>query len=135
MGVIALAIPDNGRYPPRMPVYAQFTKQHAYLNSDFGLDYACRVFNMNPESIEKTVGRYTRGKRKGQLRGSLNWFKCSSGGWLRGGDGYMGAYGVVKPNERAGHYIDNYDGDVLIGQRHDTAYTAWADKKTNGALG
>lgn len=69
-----------------MPVqYVQLRYLSAFLNTDFGLQLACRKLGKTPEEIEAVVGRYTRGKRKGQLRGKLTWAKVEQGGWVRQG--------------------------------------------------
>lgn len=69
-----------------MPVqYVQLRYNKAFLNTEFGLELACRKLGKTPEQIEAVVGRYTRGKRKGQLRGILTWAKVEQGGWVREG--------------------------------------------------
>jgi len=80
----------------------------AYLNTDRGLSIACKAFDKTPEEIEAIVGRYSRGKRKGLLRGSIQWRRILRGGWVSG-------FGVVERGLEYGHSIQNWDGDVLFG--------------------
>lgn len=67
--------------------YCQITTNTAYLNTEFGLTLACKKLNKTPEQIESLVGRYKKGKRKGQIKGVLVWRKVVKAGWVR-----MGAY-------------------------------------------
>lgn len=52
-------------------------KRSAYLSTDFGESFARRYFG---DGIER-LGRFTKGKRKGRLRGQVSWRKVTSGGW------------------------------------------------------
>lgn len=80
----------------------------AYLSNEFGRDYAMRVFELTEAELEAIVGRYTRGKRKGLLRGLLTWKHCIRGGWYVTGhgdwDGRTSGH-VVKPGLRWDHEI------------------------------
>jgi len=108
-----------------MTARVRFSFHSAYLNTDFGLSYACRVFGKTPEEIEALVGRFVRGKRKGQLRGQLHWHKTVKGGWWKIGqydDGTGGSGFVAKPNVTFGHGITLYDGTVVFG--HDKCLEA-----------
>jgi len=89
----------------------------AYLNTDRGLAIACKAFDKTPEEIEAIVGRYSRGKRKGLLRGSIQWRRILRGGWVSG-------FGVVERGLEYGHSIQNWDGDVLFG--YDARYDSRA---------
>jgi hypothetical protein len=80
----------------------------AYLNSAHGLAIACKVFEKTEEEIEAIVGRYARGSRVGELRGSITWSKLRHGGWISG-------FGVADRGLEFGHAIQNWDGDVLFG--------------------
>lgn len=51
----------------------------AYMNSEFALGLAEKWGIL--DIIEREAGRYTKGKRKGQLRGRLEWLKIVRGGW------------------------------------------------------
>lgn len=64
--------------------YATVANRNAYLSSDFGEQMARRYFN--DEDIEK-LGRLTRGKNKGRLRGQIMWKKVEKGGWVSDGPG------------------------------------------------
>lgn len=64
---------------------AQTETKTAYLSDDFGRDYAMRTFGLTLPEIEAIVGRYTKGQRKGRLRGALRWRKCIRGGWYATG--------------------------------------------------
>lgn len=73
-----------------MTVRARFENRSCYLSNDFGAALACRKLNISEDELEEIVGRYSRGKRKGKLRGLLVWRKCVSGGWVRTGGAYEG---------------------------------------------
>ena len=80
--------------------YAQFISRFAYLSEDFGRDLAMRKFSLSAEQLEQIVGRYSRGKRKGLLRGKIVWTKCVRGGWVKTGpydQDAMRACGYVQP--------------------------------------
>lgn len=96
-----------------MTTYARIETNTAYISTDFGRDYACRVFGLSLPELERIVGRYTKGKRKGELKGLLRWQKVAKGGWVRGhfggGDGF-----VVKPNTRYDfEIVDSWTEKVL----------------------
>lgn len=101
-----------------MPQYANAETRTAYLSDEFGLNLACKKLGMTPEQIENLVGRYTRGKRKGLLRGAVQWFKITQFGWVK-----MGAYdhdggggnGFVQAQGASFGYriIDAWDGTIL----------------------
>lgn len=96
-----------------MTQYARVEDKAADLSSDFGRDYAMKTFALSLEDLEKLVGRYTRGARKGQLRGRLVWGVVTAGGWVKrfGGGGF-----VVRPGLRYGHAIvDSWNGKVFLG--------------------
>lgn len=88
---------------------ATIEAKSASLSSEFGLDYASRTFGLTPAQVEEIVGRYTKGKRKGQLRHEIRWMKVTRGGWLRTGpswgQGERSAGCVVKPGLRFDHVI------------------------------
>jgi len=76
--------------------YARVMIRFGYLNEPFILDLACQKLDLSQEEITEAVGVYSRGKRKGQLRGNLMWLKVENGGWLKDGPGYMNGH-VVRP--------------------------------------
>jgi hypothetical protein len=83
--------------------YAQFKESFAYLSDDFGKKLAMRKFDLTEEELERVVGRYVRGKRKGQLKGMIIWTKCIKGGWVRTGPydhEQMRAQGYVAQKNR-----------------------------------
>lgn len=61
--------------------YCQTEFKTASLATDFGRGLAQLWFGLNNDILESLVGRYSRGKRKGQLRGEITWKKCVRGGW------------------------------------------------------
>jgi len=88
---------------------------HGYLNTEFILALACRKLNLTPEQIEEKLGRYTKGKRKGELRGKLAWFKCTRGGWLKYSREYMDGT-VIKPGQTWGYkVVDAWSDEIKIG--------------------
>lgn len=92
---------------------ARFADMSSSLASEFGLALAIRKLGTSVEELEAVLGRYTRGKNKGNLRGYIKWFKIESAGWCRLGD----SRGFVFPVKSGsfGYYITNYDGDIIKG--------------------
>jgi hypothetical protein len=84
---------------------ASVESKTAPLFGDFGRDYAMKTFGLTLEQLEAIVGRYSKGKHKGELRGAISWRKVVRGGWLRAGNGEISRGHVVKPNERFDHAI------------------------------
>ena len=102
--------------------YARIEVRTAYLSSDFGRDYALRVFDLTPDQLEAIVGRYTKGKRKGELRGMLTWQVVTKGGWIKTG-GYGDGY-VAFPNTRFDHAIaDSWTCETIATPRLRNAET------------
>jgi hypothetical protein len=91
---------------------ARYELKQASLANDFGRDYALRTFNLTLDQIESLVGRYTKGKRKGELRGAIVWGVVTVGGWVREPHGGF----VVRPGLRYGHgIVDSWSGKVFLG--------------------
>ena len=98
---------------------ATIDSKFAYLSGDFGRDYAMKHFGLTIAELEAIVGRYTKGKRKGELRGAITWRKCVRGGWLSTGPNYYGegrtSGHVVKPGHRFDHAIvDPWKGNKVL---------------------
>lgn len=66
----------------RKGLYTNVLQKQAWLSDSFGVELALKKLNLTNEKLESIVGRYTRGQRKGQLRGQLVWFKVEAGGWV-----------------------------------------------------
>jgi hypothetical protein len=103
-----------------MSYKAQWEEKTAPLFGDFGRDYAMRHFGLTLEQLEALVGRYTKGKYKGQLRGQIVWHVVTRGGWVKTGaydfDAMQGNGFVCKPGLRFGHAIqDRWTGDTKLG--------------------
>lgn len=99
---------------------AQWEEKTAPLFGDFGRDYAMRHFGLTLEQLEALVGRYTKGKYKGQLRGQIHWCVTTRGGWVKTGrydfDAMQGNGFVIKPGFRFGHAIeDRWTGKCHLG--------------------
>ncbi len=67
-----------------MTTRASFTVKNAWLSSDFGENYARKLFGDKVNELP----HYVRGKRKGKLKGQILWTKCVAGGWVRTGPSY-----------------------------------------------
>lgn len=82
---------------------AQFQFYDAWCSSDFGHQLLARwdMFRV----AEDKLGRYARGKRQGQLRGRIEWLRCTEGGSVSG-------YGVVKPGI-LGYRLTTYSGECV----------------------
>jgi hypothetical protein len=91
----------------------------APLSGDFGRDYACRVFGLSVDDLEKLVGRFTRGARKGMLRGAIAWGKITRGGWVKTGpydfDTNTPCGFVASPGVKFGHGLFDRDGRLVHG--------------------
>jgi len=83
--------------------------KNGYLSDDFIAKLACKRLNLLPEELEKLVGRYSKGKRKGLLKGMLTWNKCLRGGWVKTGsyddDMMRGTGYVAKPGHTYNYRI------------------------------
>jgi hypothetical protein len=62
--------------------YAQIDSRSAFLSTDFGEEIARKWFG--DESVN-ALPRYTRGPRKGKIKGAVTWSKIIRGGWVRTG--------------------------------------------------
>lgn len=96
-----------------------FEIRQAYLNTDFGLELAVRRLGKTKEEIETLVGRYVKGKRKGELRGVLEWIKVTEGGWVKTGpydwESMQGrGFVVTAIGATFGYRIVTYRGDIIL---------------------
>ena len=62
-----------------MTNYADIQTRNAWLSSEFGEQMARRYFG--DEAVDN-MPRYARGKRKGLLKGQIEWRKVERGGWV-----------------------------------------------------
>jgi len=96
----------------------QYEQKGCYIRSEFGQSYAKKVFGLDDAGLEALVGRYTRGKHKGELRGWIGWFKTTKGGWVKTGqydwDNMQGTGFVAKAGLTFGHYIEA-NGRIVAG--------------------
>jgi hypothetical protein len=87
---------------------ATLTTRHAALATDFGLDYATKLFGA--EALAD-LPRYKRGPYAGKLKGFVTWVRAETGGWS--------PYGVAYPNSTVRAWIGagQYSGerDALTG--------------------
>lgn len=65
-----------------MTNYAQCTTRTAWLSTEFGESWARKLFG---DTIIDNLPRYLRGKRKGLIKGQIEWTKCTKGGWVKTG--------------------------------------------------
>ena len=87
--------------------FARFETKHSWLSSEFGENYARKLFG---DVIVDSLPRYVRGKRKGLLKGYIEWRKCVAGGWVKTGrrsedDYYAGAPAIGYVESRIGKTI------------------------------
>lgn len=65
--------------------YAVLESRSAYLSDgQFAVGMIQYFLGLNTDMVESLVGRYVRGKLKGELRGMITWTKCVHGGWITG---------------------------------------------------
>src|SRR6476620_12323233 len=89
---------NTNRTPP-LTTHAKLAfPRSAALSSDFGLDYATRLFG---EEALADLPRFSRGKNAGKLKGFVRWIKCETGGWSD--------YGVVHHNTTVRAWIAPYE--------------------------
>ena len=73
-----------------MTVRANIDYRNGYMSSEFIEGMARRYFG---DDVVNALPRYVRGKRKGQLKGFLQWQKVVKGGWVSvygaAGNGYV----------------------------------------------
>lgn len=86
-----------------MTNYARIESRTAYLSTDFGEEIARKWFGN--ESVD-SLPRYTRGPRKGKIKGVVSWSKVVRGGWVSGGrETANGGYTGYVEN-RVGHIFE-----------------------------
>ena len=61
-------------------MYANFDKKQAYLSSDFGKEFAERIFG---KEFVDSLPKFVKGKRKGKTKGEILWTRCIKGGWVK----------------------------------------------------
>lgn len=86
-----------------MTNYAQIDGRSAYLSTDFGEEIARKWFG--DESVD-SLPRYTRGPRKGKIKGAVTWSKVIRGGWVRTGRETASGDASGYVENRVGHIFD-----------------------------
>lgn len=61
---------------------AKFATKSAWLGTEFGEDYARKLFG---DATVDALPRYSRGKNAGKLKGKVEWLRCVEGGWVSEG--------------------------------------------------
>jgi hypothetical protein len=61
--------------------YCQTEFRSASLATALGRELAQAWFGFDNDILAALVGRYSRGKNKGKLRGEVTWKRCVRGGW------------------------------------------------------
>jgi hypothetical protein len=86
--------------------YAKIDRKSSSLASEFGLDWATKLFGA--EALAE-LPRFSRGPRKGLLKGFVLWLNVSEGGWD------PEAQRVVRPGRTARAWIAaDYDGRQIV---------------------
>ena len=85
---------------------ALFKERGAYCASEFGEKLLEKWGILT--TAEVRLGRYVRGKRKGQIRGRIEWVSCTYGGWDWGSKG-----GGVKSKGVKHFRLETYDGEIV----------------------
>ena len=76
-----------------MANHAEITTRDAWLFSDFGAEYAAKVF---PAEMIQALPRYMRGEKAGKIKNHLiEWDKDERGGWVAGGQRVENRVGKV----------------------------------------
>ena len=92
-----------------MTNYAQIDNRSAFLYTEFGEDLARKWFG--DESVD-SLPRYTRGPRKGKIKGAITWSKIVRGGWVR--------VSKATANGEATGYVETRVGRVFDRKLHET---------------
>jgi hypothetical protein len=122
--------------------YAQVQEKWAALSEEpFGVELAQMYFT--DEQI-KSFGVYTRGIRKGKLRGRIMWQKVVVGGWYKTGsydhDRQCGSGGVMRPGVSFGFMLEHNGQTILhkdtILERNGSVdvLTSYASRRISKAL-
>ncbi len=82
-----------------MTNYADIETREAWLSSKFGEQMARRYFG---DKAVDDMPRYARGKRKGLLKGQIQWRKVERGGWVSD-----------KSANNGRGYVENRRGKVI----------------------
>ena len=89
--------------------FAQFETKGAWLSGEFGEGYARKLFG---DEIVDALPRYVRGKRKGLIKGRIEWRKCVAGGWVKTGRRSEDEYASGAP---AIGYVESRIGKTIAG--------------------
>jgi hypothetical protein len=96
---------------------------YAYLSSDFGRDLAMKHFRLTLDELEAKVGRYQKGKRKGELKGKLTWDKIEKGGWYKTGrydeDAQIASGYVTYAQTFNYNIVDSWTGELILSDGRD----------------
>lgn len=75
-----------------MVQYAKLESKSAALSGEFGQSFLKRRFGDDLAAyILETLPKFSRGPRKGLIKGYIHWTKCNEGGWFRSGPSYHGS--------------------------------------------
>lgn len=96
----------------------QITEKSVYLNTDFGMDLAVKKLNMTEDEIVKIVGRYSKGKHKGEIKGKLIWFKIVEDGWFYACDCVTN----MRQHTYGYRVVDYRNNNILGGIENDVNY-------------
>ena len=96
-----------------MTNYADIQTREAWLSSDFGEQMARRYFG--DEAVD-SMPRYVRGKRKGLLKGQIQWRKVESGGWVSD-----------KSATNGRGYVENRRGKIIAAE---LVMPQWGEART-----
>lgn len=105
---------------------ARFIPMSGFISNDFIAALACRKLGITLDQLEAIVGRNSKGKHKGQLKGRLEWEKCIEGGWswditrddttatMKISNGGNQGY-IIKPNTTRRYKLtETWTGKVLL---------------------
>lgn len=106
---------------------ARIERKSAPLNSDFGREFLTRRFGERDAAlIYSLLPAYSRGPRKGLLKGFIHWDKVVEGGWCHDRDGKGH---VERPGTRNVRVCASYDADVSISISEHRRYEGETDEQ------
>lgn len=99
---------------------ARFQTTYAAV-ADGYQEAAERWFGLGEDALAAKLGRFTKGKHVGKVRGWMVWCKCVEGGWAHG-------KGVVRPGIIHAMFCETYDDMIHKQQLPAAEFWAWSTR-------
>lgn len=99
-----------------MVQYAKYDDKFSALATDFGYEFACKVFG---QTTVDQMPKFQRGPNKGKLKGFIGWRNCVVGGWSRAHGG------VITP----GKCVRAWLTEQYYGQENSAVSLEWCGRR------